>query len=126
MTRSFRGVWLGRRRYAPVNAFQEKLLAMRQAGLTGDTILFVEHDAVVTFGRGAHTEHLLVPTQTLAELGVDFVRTGRGGDVTLHLPGQLVAYPIRSEERRVGKECRCRRSPEHSKKRITHRAWYSR
>jgi lipoyl(octanoyl) transferase len=94
MTRSFRGVWLGRRRYAPVHVLQEKLLTARQAGATGDTVLFVEHDAVVTFGRGAHAEHLLVPAETLAELGVDLVRTGRGGDVTLHLPGQLVAYPI--------------------------------
>ena len=48
----------------------------------------------MTLGRGAHDENLLVPAESLAELGVDLVRTGRGGDVTLHLPGQLVCYPV--------------------------------
>jgi lipoyl(octanoyl) transferase len=94
MTRELRGVWLGRRRYEPVHALQEKMLAARQAALVGDTVLFVEHEPVVTFGRGAHAEHLLVPEASLAELGVGVARTGRGGDVTLHLPGQLVGYPI--------------------------------
>jgi lipoyl(octanoyl) transferase len=94
MTRSLRGVWLGRRRYEPVHAFQETLLAARQSGSSGDTVLFVEHEPVVTFGRGAHAENVLVPPESLSELGIDTVRTGRGGDVTLHLPGQLVCYPV--------------------------------
>jgi lipoyl(octanoyl) transferase len=94
MTRALRGVWLGRRRYEPVHAFQEALLAARQSAAIGDTVLFVEHEPVVTFGRGAHAENVLVPVESLAELGVDVVRTGRGGDVTLHLPGQLVCYPV--------------------------------
>ncbi|HEX6276168.1 MAG TPA: lipoyl(octanoyl) transferase LipB [Polyangiaceae bacterium] len=94
MTRRLRGVWLGRRRYGPVHAFQERVLAARQRGELFDTVLFVEHEAVVTLGRGAHSENLLASEASLAELGVDLVRTGRGGDVTLHAPGQLVAYPI--------------------------------
>jgi lipoyl(octanoyl) transferase len=94
MTRALEGVWLGRRRYEPVHALQEKLLAARQKGTIGDTALFVEHEPVVTFGRGAHAEHVLVSEAMLRDLGFDVVRTGRGGDVTLHAPGQLVCYPI--------------------------------
>lgn len=94
MTRRLDGYFLGRRDYRSCLSLQERLHQARVAGSVGDTVLFVEHPAVITFGRGAHSENLLASVERLAELGVDVVETGRGGDVTLHAPGQLVCYPI--------------------------------
>jgi lipoyl(octanoyl) transferase len=87
-------VWLGRQAYAPLQALQEKLLALRQAGELEDTLLLLEHPPVVTLGRGAKSEHVLATPELLAARGIELVTSTRGGDVTLHAPGQLVAYPI--------------------------------
>jgi len=92
--RRLRGLWLGRRRYAPLHALQRRLQEERRAGAVGDTVLLLEHEPVITLGRGGRAEHLLVARDELARRGIEFVETDRGGDITVHVPGQLVCYPI--------------------------------
>ncbi len=60
-----------------------------------EIVFFVEHPPVITFGRRAGQEHnLLASEQQLQTAEVELVQSDRGGDITLHAPGQLVAYPI--------------------------------
>jgi lipoyl(octanoyl) transferase len=92
--RRLHGVWLGRQRYASVHELQNEMQEARKRGQLADTALFVEHDPVITLGRGAAAGHVLASRERLHALGVDLVVTERGGDVTLHAPGQLVCYPI--------------------------------
>jgi lipoyl(octanoyl) transferase len=89
-----RALWLGRAAYAPVHDLQHQLQDARKAGRIGDTVLFVEHEPTITLGRGATADHLLTSEEALAAAGIALVATGRGGDITLHAPGQLVCYPI--------------------------------
>lgn len=59
-----------------------------------DTLLLLEHPHVYTRGRLSHDEHILLTASQLAERGLDLVETDRGGQITYHGPGQLVAYPV--------------------------------
>ncbi|MEY4579191.1 MAG: hypothetical protein RL701_3894 [Pseudomonadota bacterium] len=92
--RQLQVVDLGRRDYKSVLALQEQTHAARIRGEIPDTLLLVEHDAVITMGRASKPEHILVPVDLLAARGIEVHEIGRGGDVTYHGPGQLVAYPI--------------------------------
>lgn len=86
--------FLGRIRYGEGLRIQRELVARRIAREIPDTLLLLEHEPVVTLGKVARAEHVLVDAERLAKLGVEVIETDRGGDVTFHGPGQVVGYPI--------------------------------
>jgi lipoyl(octanoyl) transferase len=93
--RRLRARWLGRVAYRDAWALQQSLAAARADGtLDEDQLLLLEHDPVLTLGRNASEAHVLALPALLAERGIEVLRVERGGEVTYHGPGQLVAYPI--------------------------------
>jgi lipoate-protein ligase B len=90
---------LGFRPYREVWEIQHALHEGVRDGRDRDTWIFVEHAPVVTLGRQAKRDNVLLPKAMLEAKGVDLVEIERGGDVTYHGPGQLVVYPIRKLER---------------------------
>lgn len=79
--------------FAEALALQERLVEEIAAGKEEETLLLLEHEPVFTTGRGRDTKHLLDPAVVPVEIN-------RGGDVTWHGPGQLVAYPLIDAGRR--------------------------
>ncbi len=73
---------------------QRKLHAARVAGERVDTLLLLQHPHVYTLGRNSDPSHILVGEAYLRAHGASIARNERGGEVTYHGPGQLVAYPI--------------------------------
>jgi lipoyl(octanoyl) transferase len=86
--------WLGCVPYRPTWDLQNELADRRRRREIGDRLLLLEHDPVYTLGRGGDEANLLAAPARLVELGAELVRIDRGGDITFHGPGQLVAYPI--------------------------------
>jgi lipoyl(octanoyl) transferase len=86
--------WLGRIAYRDAWEMQHDLVAHRRADEIADQLLLLEHPAVLTLGRHADPAHILATLEELAGREIEVIRVERGGEVTYHGPGQLVAYPI--------------------------------
>src|SRR6185437_14081583 len=85
---------LGRMAYRQAWETQERAHEDVVAGAE-ERIFFVEHPPVITYGRRPGVDqHLVASPGQLAEQSVEIVQSDRGGDITFHGPGQLVAYPI--------------------------------
>ena len=90
---------LGTLAYADAHALQERLQAERLAAYesgsdAAEQLLLLEHNPVYTWGRRTKPEHMGAGVEALRALGADTFEVGRGGEVTFHGPGQIVAYPI--------------------------------
>jgi len=85
---------LGLTTYAEALAIQEARVAGIRAGTARSTFFLTEHHPVLTLGANFHAENLRLDRADYAARGIELVTTNRGGDVTFHGPGQLVAYPV--------------------------------
>jgi lipoyl(octanoyl) transferase len=90
---------LGLKPYREVLELQYALHEDVREGRAPDTWIVVEHTPVVTLGRQAKAENLLLRDEELERRGIDVIAVERGGDVTYHGPGQLVVYPVRRLQR---------------------------
>ncbi len=87
-------VQLGLLDYATALRLQQNLVQARKQDRIADVLLFLEHPPVITLGRNAKSQNVLVSPAELEKHRVELFDCDRGGDVTFHGPGQLVAYPI--------------------------------
>jgi lipoate-protein ligase B len=86
--------WLGRIGYEAAWAMQKSIWQQKLDGRPDDVLLLLEHPPTITLGKSGKMVHLLVTQEELAQKGVSLFFSDRGGDITYHGPGQLVAYPI--------------------------------
>lgn len=80
--------------YEDALRLQYERRAAIETGKSPNALFLLEHAPVITLGRSAHEDNLLLPREELARRGIAVCDADRGGDVTYHGPGQLVAYPI--------------------------------
>jgi lipoyl(octanoyl) transferase len=80
--------------YEEALVLQKETQTKRIKGDIPDTLILLEHPPVITLGRRAAGEDILISPGTASRLGVRIVHTDRGGEVTYHGPGQLVGYLI--------------------------------
>lgn len=80
--------------YTDAHAEMLALLRERLSGVRTDTLLVCEHPPVLTIGRQGSRANIRVAEEALHARGIDVIDVERGGDITFHGPGQLVAYPI--------------------------------
>ena len=73
---------------------QKSLVDLIQKERNKNILVLCEHPSVITIGRSGKDSNILTSKEFLKLQGIDSVEIDRGGDVTLHNPGQLVGYPI--------------------------------
>lgn len=88
--------------YKDAEAIQLETLKEVTAGEKDNTVYLLEHPKVITLGRQGGAENLHVDEDFLQAQGIELAKTTRGGNITCHFPGQLVAYPIWRVEKRPG------------------------
>jgi lipoyl(octanoyl) transferase len=93
-TAKLKVIELGRRGYAEMVAAQERLVADRLEGRTGDLLLLLEHPPTYTLGRRSEPSDLLHDADWYRKRDIEICETPRGGKVTYHGPGQIIVYPI--------------------------------
>ncbi len=94
MTKKLEILNLGNMKYKKAYELQLELIKKRAAGEIPDTLILVEHPPVFTIGSSGTDEHISVSRDFLESSGIEVYETNRGGDITYHGPGQIVAYPI--------------------------------
>ena len=85
---------LGCQNYQESLRFRPESLKRRKQNNIPDCLLFVEYGHTITVGRSGNEDHLLVSKRDLEKKEIQLCHTDRGGDITYHGPGQLIAYPI--------------------------------
>ncbi|TDI96152.1 MAG: lipoyl(octanoyl) transferase [Deltaproteobacteria bacterium] len=90
----FKILSLGLTDYKKALNIQLDLLDKRKNNLIPDTLILLQHPPTITIGRGGDLKNLLVSQSYLKDRGIYFEQISRGGDITFHGPGQIVAYPI--------------------------------
>jgi lipoate-protein ligase B len=85
---------LGLLDYSAAWGRQKAIFAQVKEGSIPDTLILCQHHPVITLGRSARRQDILLPDDKLKEKGISVYQTERGGSVTYHGPGQLTAYPV--------------------------------
>jgi len=85
---------LGIKDYKDTWDHQKDIHYQKQQGLETDYLYTVEHNHVFTLGKTGSRDHILINDEDMKLKGVSYYEIDRGGDITYHGPGQLVAYPI--------------------------------
>jgi lipoyl(octanoyl) transferase len=85
---------LGNQDYQESLRIQARIVEKRKQNKVPDCLLFVEYGHTITVGRSGKEDHLLASSRNLEEKNIQVCHTDRGGDITYHGPGQMIAYPI--------------------------------
>jgi len=79
----------------PANSLEDNIEQAPAATITTQHyLLFCEHLPVLTLGKSGHVENILISEAEMAQRGIEYFRSNRGGDITFHGPQQIVGYPI--------------------------------